>query len=368
MQSTPTARIILEDGTEFEGASFGHEQSIAGEIVFYTGLADLGRILTDPALRGTIVVIAQPQVGSLGIPSDEPCPLGLAALWESSEGQVSGLVVADHGPEPSHWTAHRSLARWLKTQKIPAISGVDTRVLIQRIRDRGSMRAKILVEGTKEVSFGAASSHNTETGASCRHETRYGSGERAIYLVDYGARHSTIRSLVTPETSIVRVPIAYDYSDDAVDGLVVAGGPGDPTACEKTISILRAYLRRDSASRPPIFATGQGAVLLAIAAGASAYRLPCGHRGASVPCVDLASGRCHVTAQNHGYGIRDNSLPAGWEVSFLNDADRSIEGFTAEEGRVSGALFQPEGYPGPHSADFLYANFLAQVCDRGDRR
>lgn len=362
-QSDKTARIILEDGTEFEGTSFGHDSSVAGEIVFYAGAAGLPRLLTDPSLRGVILVLAQPVAGITGIGDSEPGEFGLETAFESSGVQIAGLVVSSHAAAPSHRTAKKSLARWLKKQQVPAICGIDTRALIQRLCLRGAMRAKILVSDTRDVSFSSAGARSQAADVSVKRVTRYGDGPKTVILVDCGARHSVIRALAQSDVTVVRVPLTYDYTKEPFDGVVVSGGPGDPTSAEKTIEVLRAAL----ALGKPTFATGLGAVILALAGGASAFRMAQGHRSAATPCVDLETGRCWITAQNHGYGIRDNSLPEGWTPSFLNNADNSIEGFSAKKGLVSGVLFQPEGKPGPDDTAFLYCRFLDLVRKGGVR-
>jgi carbamoyl-phosphate synthase small subunit len=360
-QTSKAARIILEDGTEFEGVSFGHECSASGEITFYTGMADLPRLLSDPALRGAILVLAQPVAGITGVPAPELCPLGLEKFFESAEAQIAGLVVSSSAEIPSHYASEKSLPKWLKKQQVPGIEGIDTRALIQRIGVRGTMRAKILVSDTKDVSFSSANQHSQPANASVKKTVTYGSGKKKIVLVDCGVKNSVIRKLVTNDTSVIRVPSTYDYGKDDFDAVCVAGGPGDPTSCDKTIAVLKDVLQ----AKKPVFATGQGAVILAIAAGASAFRMAQGHRSASVPCVDLESGRCYITAQNHGYGIRDDSLPAGWTPTFLNNADNSVEGFSAMKGLFSGVLFQPEGNPGPADTEFLYGNFIELVRNGG---
>ena len=364
-QTEKTARIILEDGTEFEGLAFGHDSSVAGEIICVTGMADMARLLSDPALKGMIVVLSQPVAGITGIPEDERCPLNLETAFESPSAQIAGLVVAQYTEDASHWSSSKSLGKWLKKQQVPGISGIDTRALIQRLSIRGTMRAKILVSETKEVTFNSASMNNQSANISTKRAISYGEGGKKIALIDCGVRNSTIRSLVTKDTTVVRLPLTYDYSNDNYDGIFIAGGPGDPTSCEKTITILRTILKSANGAKKPIFATGQGAVILAVAAGAAAFRMAMGHRSSSVPCIDLDSGRCYITSQNHGYGIRDDSLPKGWQPTFLNNHDRSIEGFATEKGLYSGVLFQPEGYPGPHDTDFLYSRFIEIVRNGG---
>ncbi len=355
------ARIILEDGTEFEGESFGHESSCAGEVVAYIGQAGLPQLLTDPAMRGVVLVLSQPVAGASGIPNDTADSLGLAESLESGEIQIAGLAVADYCGDPTRPDGNRGLSKWLKRHQIPAISGIDTRALIRRLASRGSMRGKILSSTARDVSFSTASLSNQPVNVSVKRSVSYGSGPRKIVLVDAGARNSVIRRLVTPETTVLRVPCAHDYGKEQFDGIVIAGSPGDPTSCDKTASILAAALER----KKPVFAVGQGTVILGMAAGASPYRMANGHRGPGIPCVDLETGRCWITAQNHGYGIRDDSLPAGWYPTFLNNSDNSLEGFASEKGLFSGVLFQPEGSPGPRDTAWLYDRFLAAVISGG---
>ncbi len=358
---SPTARIILEDGTEFEGVPFGHESSCAGEVVAYIGQAGLPQVLTDPAMRGVLLVLSQPVAGASGIPNDATDTFGLAESLESGEIQVAGLAVADFSGEEARSDGNRGLSKWLKRHQVPAISGIDTRALIQRLASRGSMRGKILSSTARDVSFSSASQANQPAHVSVKRSVVYGSGPRKILLVDAGARNSVIRRLVTPDTTVIRVPCAHDYRKEQFDGIVIAGSPGDPTSCDKTASILAAALER----KKPVFAVGQGAVILGMAAGASPYRMAMGHRGPGIPCVDLESGRCWITAQNHGYGIRDDSLPPDWYPTFLNNTDNTLEGFASEKGLFAGVLFQPEGNPGPRDTAWLYDRFLERVLSGG---
>lgn len=334
-----TARIILEDGTEFEGLSFGHDSSASGEILYYKGGADLDHLLTDPALKGCILVLEQGNAGILGIRDSETDKYGLETNRESPEAQIAGLVVLAAGEWPLGREGGKTLPKWLKKQQIPAISGIDTRALINRINLRGSMRAKILVSGTKEVSFGSAHLNIHPGSVSVKKPVEYGSGKRKIVLVDCGAKYSTIKSLITDDTRVLRVPCSFDIAGENPDGIVIDGGPGDPTSCEKTTEAIRKAF----ALGKPVLALGQGAVILAITAGATAFRMPHGHRCSSIPCLDtLNQTKYVITSQNHGYGIRDGSLPPGWYPTFVNAEDNAIEGFASAKGLFSGYLFHSE--------------------------
>lgn len=357
-----SARIILEDGTEYEGNAVGHSSSASGEILFYTGQGNLSSLLTDPALKGSILVLSDPVAGIGGIQSEETDEYGLEKFYESRSAQISGLVLSSYQDWPVHPTGKYTLARWLKKHQVPGIYGIDTRALVQRIRSRGSMRAKILVEGTKEVSFAQANLHTSPAQASIRQQATYGSGKHHIMVIDCGSRNSAIRSVIRDDTTVVRVPATQDFTDKAFEGVLIAGGPGDPTSAAKTVSIIERVM----ALKKPIFATGNGAVILAIAAGASAYRMAHGHRGENIPCMATdTAGQCLITAQNHGYGIREDSFPADWQVTWINKIDSTIEGFADATGLFAGVLFHPEGSPGPSDGALLYDRFLDLVRKGG---
>jgi carbamoyl-phosphate synthase small subunit len=250
-------------------------------------------------------VLAQPEVGATGVGADDLDQLGLERFFESPEARISGLVVSACTDSPSHRGAVKSLPKWLKKQQVAGIEGIDTRALVQRIAVRGTMRAKILVSDAKDVSFSSATLHSQPANVSVRKTITYGTGAKKIVAVDCGIKNSAIRNLAAADTTVIRVPCSYDFTKDDFDAVYVGGAPGDPTSCEKTIEILREALKLKKAN----VRQGQGAVILAIAGGASAFRMAQGHHGASEPCVDLDGGRCWITAQNHGYGIRDASLP-----------------------------------------------------------
>lgn len=361
-QDQKTAHIILEDGTELEGFSFGYDGSISGEALWYTGTQDICKTLTDPASRGAIIIMAASTLGGKEVPGEAPDEWGLDKNVESAQIQAAGLVVADYSePAAENGAVRRTLAKWLKRQQIPALYGIDTRVLIQRLRTRGSQRAKILVSGSRDISFSSAHLQNRSTAVSTRKPVVYGSGEKRILVIDCGVRNSTLRALLRPDTRVEKLPLATDYLKESFDGLVLAGGPGDPGSCEKTIAILKDALQLNK----PVFTAGQGTVILALAAGGASFRMSQGHRGENQPCIDLETGRCYITAQNHCYGIRADSLDSSWEVTFLNNNDNSIEGISTRKGLISGVLFQPEGNPGPDDTAFLYERFLKAVREGG---
>ncbi|OQA64199.1 MAG: Carbamoyl-phosphate synthase small chain [Spirochaetes bacterium ADurb.Bin269] len=354
------ARIILEDGTEYEGTAFGYAKSAAGEIVMYTGYPDFPRILTNPALKSTILIASHPMAGAAGFTREHLCPLGLETDYESASAHIAGLVVASFAPHADHWTAHKTIHLWLRKHRIPGISGIDTRALIQRVSRRGSMRAKILIEDANDISFSSAGRFNHPSFVSVKQPVSYGSGKKRIIAVDCGIRNTTLRYLAASGCTITRVPWNYDYSSETFDALCIAGGPGEPSEYDQTVSILASVLSRGI----PVMGTGLGAVLLALAGGASTYKIPQGHYNPAIPCIDQKTGTCIFTSQCHRYGIRTGTLPDGWEVSYLNSTDGSIEGFYGNRGLISGYLFMPEGISGASSTSGLFSRFYDHIGDK----
>ena len=355
------ARILLEDGTEFEGFAFGHESSAAGEVLFYSGQADIGRLLLDPSLKDAILVLTQPICGSTGIRDAGVCPFGLETGTEHPTITIKGLVVGDYQAPEVFPPQEKALTRWLRKYQVPGISGIDTRALIKKIEQRGVMRAKIIIDDTRDVSFSSAGKHSHPQYISVKKRQTYGTGRKKIIAIDCGIKHSALRKLITPDTTVIKTPWNDDFRGEDFDGVFISGGPGDPTSWDKPIAIIKDLLKGDRA----IFATGQGAVILALAAGGATYRLGKGHHGSSIPCIDLQTGKCIITAQNHSYGIREDSLPHEWETTFLENNSHCIEGIRTRKGLFSGVLFHPEGNPGPSDAAWLYDDFLKIVIEGG---
>ena len=363
-----TARLILEDGSEFVGWSFGKPRSQAGEVVFATGMTGYPQSLTDPSFRGQILVCTYPLVGNYGVPLDSNGGTildrrGIPVHFESERIQISGLVVSEACDEPSHHSSSSSLSDWLDKSNVPGIAGIDTRALTERLREHGVMRGKILVEGSRDVSYDSGELSNPVADVSPESITNYPApptdGKRAprVVLIDCGAKANIIRCLLARKVEVIRVPWNHDLGGLDYDGVFLSNGPGDPKACGKTI----ATVRRTIAGRKPVFGICLGNQLMALAAGADTYKLPYGHRSQNQPCVELGTKRCYITSQNHGFAVRGDTLPRGWEPWFVNGNDGTIEGIRATEGPFCAVQFHPEGCPGPRDTEFLIDRFIAQV-------
>jgi len=355
-----SAHLILEDGTVFEGISIGAEISVEGEVVFSTGMVGYTQSLTDPSYCGQILVFAYPLIGNYGVPALRTNAQGIPLNFESKRIQASAVVVAEASMEPSHYTATYSFSEWLDAEGVPGIAGIDTRKLIRLLRESGVMRGRILIEGTEEPIQNELKAHApvklVSPGEVVRYEGRPGAPK--IALVDCGVKANILRILLDAGADVIRLPWDYPLDSIEYDGLFLSNGPGDPKACTKTI----AHLRRALAEPHPIFGICLGVQLMALAAGADTYKLKYGHRSQNQPAVELQSGRCYITSQNHGYAIREDSLPPGWEPWFLNGNDGTVEGIRSTQGPFRAVQFHPEGCPGPRDTQFLIEEFLRDVA------
>jgi carbamoyl-phosphate synthase small subunit len=348
-------RLILEDGSTCFGTCFGWQGSIAGEVVFNTGMVGYPESLTDPSYRGQILVLAYPLVGNYGVPADRQLD-GISHFFESDRVQIAGLIVSELSREFSHWSAVRSLDDWLREHKVPGLAGVDTRMLTQRLRTRGSMLGKLLC-GNDEVDFRDPNAENLVAQVSIDKPKRYGVGRKRVVLIDCGCKNGIVRSLLARSVDVTVVP--WDWRADAedADGVVISNGPGDPRRVEATI----ATARRLMAKGMPTFGICLGSQVLALAAGAETYKLKYGHRSQNQPCVLVGTKRCFITSQNHGYAVNEESLPTDWAPWFFNANDGTNEGIRHRSRLFMGVQFHPEACPGPADTNSLFDDFIQML-------
>ena len=402
------AKLILEDGTTFCGFSFGfdgnttgnsvhssdnssnttsdsvhssdngsvHSSDIfVGEVVFNTAMTGYPESLTDPSYAGQILVTTFPLIGNYGVPDTGLGKDGLPLFMESERIHVKALVVADYSEHYSHWNAKESLASWLKREKVPGITGIDTRRLTKVLREHGVMRGRIVFGHTE----GAEVTEDTEDygsvnwveQVSCkevityRGEGREVRGERLVsplkrvVLVDCGVKANIIRCLIRRGIEVIRVPWDYDFNQLEFDGLFLANGPGDPERCTKTVEHIRTFLNNPVVK--PCMGICLGNQLLARAAGANTYKLKYGHRSHNQPVQQVGTTRCFITSQNHGYAVDDKTLPADWEPLFVNMNDGSNEGIRHKTNPWFSAQFHPEACSGPVDTEFLFDEFVKML-------
>lgn len=383
------ATFTIRDGPVFHGKSFGAKSNISGEAVFTTSLVGYPESLSDPSYRGQILVFTQPLIGNYGVPSAERDENGLLKYFESPSLQAVGVVVADVAERYSHWTAVESLGEWCAREGVPAISGVDTREIVTYLREQGSSLARITIgeeyDADQDEAFVDPEQINLVQKVSTKAPFHVSPGNSTAHVavIDCGVKENILRSLVNRGASITVFP--YDYPIHKVahhfDGVFISNGPGDPTHCHDTVFNLRKLMET---SQVPIMGICLGHQLLALASGARTIKLKYGNRAHNIPALDLTTGRCHITSQNHGYAVDASTLPSDWKPYFINLNDSSNEGlsiyyfysnelsmfylliscFTGlihKTRPIFSTQFHPEAKGGPLDSSYLFDIYLESV-------
>ena len=352
------AQLILSDGTVFCGKSFGYEAEVEGEVVFNTAMTGYPESLTDPSYAGQILTFTYPLIGNYGVPDTggEPLP----RFMESGQIHPKAIIVADYSEEYCHWNAKESLAEWLKREKIPGITGINTRRLTQVLREHGVMMGRILFSeerGVKSEESLDYASVNWVEKVSCKEVIRYNEGaSKKVVLVDCGVKANIIRCLLRRGVEVIRVPWDYDFNQLDFDGLFLANGPGDPEQCSKTVEHIRTFLNNKNVR--PLMGICLGNQLLARAAGGKTYKLKYGHRSHNQPVRQVGTNKCFITSQNHGYAVDDSTLPSDWESLFVNMNDGSNEGICHKTNPWFSAQFHPEACSGPTDTEWMFDEFV----------
>ncbi|KAI9035813.1 bifunctional carbamoylphosphate synthetase/aspartate transcarbamylase [Aspergillus affinis] len=389
--------LELEDGTVYQGYSFGAEKSVAGELVFQTGMVGYPESVTDPSYRGQILVVTFPLVGNYGVPSRETMDELLKTLpkyFESTQIHIAALVVSTYaGEDYSHFLAESSLGSWLKEQGVPAMHGVDTRALTKRIRQKGSMLGRMLLQKTgstdgavdwlptekdtwrsffEQTEWVDPNTTNLVDEVSIREPRLFSPPENValkhpsgrpvrVLCLDVGLKYNQLRCLLARGVEVLVVPWNYDFPTLAgkdYDGLFVSNGPGDPATLSTTVQNLSKTIGE---GRTPVFGICLGHQLISRAVGAQTMKMKFGNRGHNIPCTSMVSGKCHITSQNHGYAVDASSLPEGWEELFVNANDGSNEGIRHTSRPFFSVQFHPESTPGPRDTEYLFDVFISSI-------
>lgn len=349
------AKLILEDGTVFVGTAAGASVSRAGEVVFATGMVGYDLSLTDPSYSGQILTFTYPLIGNWGVPPKHS--------WESDKIQVAGVVISDLTTHPSHWQSQKTLDTWLKEEGIPAITNIDTRRLTQKLRERGVMLGKIVVDDI-DVEFYDPNLTNLVAEVSSKemkvHEPTFQGdslkGIVKIGLLNCGAKRNILRNLLSRGATVYELPWNYDpfKSDLPIDGLVISNGPGDPKMAKESTAIIKKALH----AKIPTFGICLGHQLLALAAGGNTYKLKFGHRAQNQPTIMINSKRCFITTQNHGFAVDEKKMPDGFQRWFYNANDNTNEGLIHQKLPFFSVQFHPEANPGPKDTEWLFDYFM----------
>lgn len=358
------ATLILEDGSRFEGESFGCEKPVTGEVVFNTAMTGYPESLTDPSYAGQLMVLTYPLVGNYGVPSFSMEENGLPTYMESRRIHAEALILSDYSETFSHWNARESLGDWLKREQVPGLTGIDTRRLTKVLREHGVMMGKVVFDAQEEsfCKYPDYTQVNYVDQVSCKEIIRYNEGAgKKVVLIDCGVKANILRLLLKREVEVIRVPWDYDFHALHYDGLFISNGPGDPDTCEATVRNIRRAMQDE---RLPIFGICMGNQLLAKAGGASVYKLKYGHRSHNQPVRMAGTSRCFITSQNHGYAVDSDTLAGEWEPWFVNMNDGSNEGIRHRTNPWFSVQFHPEAASGPTDTAFLFDKFVELLKNR----
>lgn len=348
-------KLVLENGMEFSGNGFGSDQFTVGEVVFTTGMTGYQETMSDPSFHKQIIVFTYPLIGNYGInPSD----------FESLNPFVGGIVVHEYAQTESHWQSQMNIDAFLKKQNIPGLCGIDTRALVKTIRSKGSMKGKFCNENerTEEVVKKLQNTtleHHVPEVSTPRPYSAPAEGYRVV-LIDYGMKKSILKELYRRHCDIVVVP----YNTDAQsilelnpDGIMLSNGPGNPEELLDSINTIK-----ELSGKIPMFGICLGHQLYALAHGAKTYKMLFGHRGANHPVKELATNRVHITSQNHGYVVDEDSLKnTSLEVTHRALNDGTIEGLQDKENWAFTVQYHPESSPGPHDNEYLFNRFMSMI-------
>jgi carbamoyl-phosphate synthase small subunit len=343
------ATLLLEDGSEFEGTSFGYEGESSGEVVFCTGMVGYPEALTDPSFAGQILTMTYPIIGNYGVPD--------RSRWEDDRIHVAALIVSSYVDTPSHVESTMNLGSWLQQERVPALEIKDTRLLTRHIRTHGTMLGKIVFN--TDIPFYDPNTDNLVAQVSVKQPLQEGSGDITIVLLDCGAKRNITRCLLSRNVRVITVPWDWDLFAPAnafpFDGIVVSNGPGNPKMVGKTIQTIRKALER----KIPTLGICLGHQLLALAAGGDTFKLKFGHRSQNQPCLLQSTKRCYITTQNHGFAV--GVLPVDFIPWFVNANDGSNEGMRHIQLPFLSVQFHPEAAPGPMDTDWIFDHFLEMV-------
>jgi len=361
------AKLVLADGRVFEGEAIGAERTTVGEVVFTTGMTGYQEVISDPSYAGQLITMTAPEMGNTGVNAED---------IETQKPRLAGFIVHQLSSVVSNWRAQQSLDDYLRQHGIAGIAGIDTRALTRHIRDKGAQLGAIGTEGEKTLHDRAISAPPmsglnladtvstsatygwTEGSGRWRPDAKQGEA-RHIVAIDYGVKLNILRSLVDTGSKVTVVS-SKTSADDVLalnpDGIFLSNGPGDPAAVAEGVRTIRGLL-----GKKPIFGICLGHQLLAIALGASTFKMKFGHRGLNQPVKDLGTGRIEVTSQNHGFCVDVASAGGKITESHVHLNDGTNEGIEHPESGAFSVQYHPEASAGPHDAKYLFDRFVDRI-------
>lgn len=361
--------LALEDGTVFEGVSIGAEGEMDGEVVFNTSITGYQEILTDPSYRGQIVTMTYPMIGNVGVNEDD---------LESGFPRVAGFIVRECSRLHSNFRSSGSLPEYLKKHGIVAVSGIDTRSIVRKIRSTGALKGIISTRDSnhaslvnkaklspglvgrdlvrevtpKEASQWVVPLHSMAITGS---ESIALNSQPHVVCLDYGMKWNIPRHLAQRGNKVTILPgtsTAEEVLATKPDGIFLSNGPGDPEPLTYAIQTIKNVL-----GKKPVFGICLGHQLLSLAGGAKTFKLKFGHRGANQPVLNCKTGQVEITSQNHGFAVEEESLPACFEITHRNLNDNTIAGVRHKNVEAFGVQYHPEASAGPHDSSYLFDEF-----------
>jgi carbamoyl-phosphate synthase small subunit len=378
-----SARLVLQDGTVFEGEAFGAPATVVGEVVFNTSLTGYQEVITDPSYRGQMVCMTAPHIGNTGVNAEDV---------ESDKPQITAFIVREISRTVSNWRANATLADYLARHGIPGISDIDTRALTRHLRTVGVQHAALSTDGSRSVeellhqarTWEGLDGRDLVQEVTCSEMYNWGMGTAGewtpvpagaaapgaaasvqpdaplIVAYDFGIKHNILRRLTSHGLRVVVAPAqttAQEVLALRPDGIFLSNGPGDPAGVPYAAAAVRDLL----ASGLPTFGICLGHQIIGLALGAATYKLKFGHHGGNQPVSDVDATNVQITAQNHNYAVDEDTLPANVLVTHRNLNDGTVEGLRLTDRPVFCVQYHPEASPGPHDADLLFARFAAMV-------
>ena len=376
MNKKNPAILVLEDGTFFEGFSFGHEGEAIGEVVFNTSLSGYQEILTDPSYKGQMVAMTYPEIGNYGVNPEDA---------ESRKLFLEGFIVKNYNPVPSNYRSTSSLGDYLKRNKVVAIEGIDTRALTRHLRDHGNKMGIISTRHVKDLNKKnllkkvreAPSMVGQDLAKTVTCDTPYvwteglersvgggviGAPRFKVIAYDFGIKRNILRNLVSAGCHVTVVPASTPASEvlrQKPDGVFLSNGPGDPEPLHNVIENIQKLI-----GQVPLFGICLGHQLLGLALGGRTYKLKFGHHGGNQPVMDLTTGKVEITAQNHGFAVDTDSLKGKAQLTHVNLNDKTVEGLQVTGQPIFSVQYHPEAAPGPHDANYLFQRFV-EMMGRG---
>ena len=354
------AILLLSDGRTFIGTSFGAQGETIGEVCFNTGMTGYQEILTDPSYCQQIVAMTSPHIGNYGVNKLDV---------ESKRIQVAGFIVKESETNPSNWKSEFCISEYLGENNIVGLEGIDTRALTCHIRDNGAMNGiisslddDIITLKKKLNNFPSMTGLDLVKKVTCKNKyvwSNKSSGVFNVAVIDYGIKYNILRILERYGCNLTVFPAnvsASELSESSPDGVFLSNGPGDPSAVTYSINTVKEIL-----GKIPIFGICLGHQILAIALGASTFKLNFGHRGINHPVKNLETGLIEITSQNHGFSVELESLPKNIVSTHINLNDNTSAGIKCEEFKAFSVQFHPESSPGPHDSRYLFKNFITMM-------